>query len=92
LERLRPAIDVLTVDRSRFLSFVHEVLGRHDPGAAVRVNTIDRQITALSMTFQRLLMAETRFRTDCRLSHMRDLKDAAAALSSDANALDEVMD
>jgi hypothetical protein len=27
---------------------------------------------------QRLLMAEARFRTDCRLSHMRDLKDAAA--------------
>ena len=37
LARVRPAMDVLAVDRSRFFPFFKEFLARHDAAAAARV-------------------------------------------------------
>ena len=92
LARLRPAIDTLVTDRSRFMSFVYEVLNRHDPPAAERVKVVEREASAFTASFERLLLAGGVFRTDCRLSHMRALKDAAATLLRNAKALDEVVE
>ena len=92
LERLRPVIDALTVDRSRFLPVVNDILERRDPDLADRVKSIDREAMLLGASFERLLMAVAAFRTDCRLTHVRVLKDAAADLLGQAKSLDDVVE
>jgi hypothetical protein len=92
LERLRPAIDTLTVDRSRFLPVVREILERRDAKLGDSVKSIDRGAMLLAASFERLLMAVAAFRTDCRLTHVRDLKDAGADLLAEAKTLDDLVE
>jgi hypothetical protein len=92
LERLRPVIDVLTADRSRFLPVVWDVLRHRNRDAAARIGAIDAQAMTFSASFERLLMAVGAFRSDCRLSHMRALKDAAGLLLAEAAELDRLVE
>ena len=92
LERLRPAIDAMSVDRSRFLPVVRDILECRDPKLADSVQAIDQGAMLLAASFERLLLAVAAFRTDCRLTHVRDLKQAAIDLLAQATSLDELVE
>ncbi len=92
LARLRPGLDALGVDISRFFPFVEALLARHDPEAAEGVRTIAAGATALTASFNRLVVAAGEFRSDCRVSHVHALKEAGAALLADAVRLDRLVD
>ena len=91
LARLRPAIDALGVDISRFFPFVAAVLARHDREAAERARTIAAAAAALTASFNTLLLAAGKFRMNCRVSHVHALKQAGAALLADAASLDRLV-
>lgn len=92
LTRLRPAIDLLTVDTLRFLPAVKDLLARATPpeissGAA----DVETHIARLIRTFAALLAASEQFRTDCRSSHLAVLKEAATSLRRECDALSRAM-
>lgn len=91
LANLRPAMDVLTVDTLRFFPFVKELLARDDAAASERVREIERHIATLVHSFEQLVVAAGRFRSDCRVSHLKTLRDSALALRRDAEALNRVV-
>jgi len=91
LARLRPAMDVLTVDIFRFFPFVKELLSREDVVASKRVRDIEAHIAALVRTFDQLVVAAGQFRDECRASHLKTLKGSAAALLRDGENLNRIV-
>jgi hypothetical protein len=91
IARLRPALDLMTVDTIRFFPFVKEFLTRHDADAAERLRAIENHLRALQRSFDLLAAAEGEFREDCRASHLNVLKDSASALRRDAEALNRLV-
>lgn len=91
LARLRTPIDQMTVDTYRFFPFIKEFVARHDAAAAERVREIQAHIAALCHSFDRLVVAEGQFRSECRSEHISVLKEAAAALRRNAEALNRVL-
>ena len=88
LGRLRGAIDLLTTDTFRFFPVVTDILNRTaHVDLQTRGNEIERHIAELIRTFSELVVAADRFRTDCRSSHLRVLKDLAEMLRREADAL-----
>ena len=91
LARLRSRIDALTVDTFRFLPVVREILNRTTPDVARRESGIEWRIAELTRTFADLVVAADRFKSDCRTSHMKTLKEAASTLRQDAEALNHLV-
>jgi len=91
LARLRPAMDGLTVDTFRFFPFVKELLSKQNAVASTRVLEIETHIAALVRSFDQLIVADGEFRDECRASHLKTLKDSAAALRRDAENLNRIV-
>ena len=92
LAKLRPAIDLLMIDTRRFFPVVKEVLAHHTPPrVAADALVIERHISDVVRTFDALVVAADQFRTDCRSSHLKTLKELALALSREADALNRAM-
>jgi hypothetical protein len=88
LARLRPAIDVLTVDTFRFFPVVQDLLRQHTPPALQTSGiAIERHIAAFIRSFGDLIVAADQFRTDCRMSHWATLKERATLLLRETDAL-----
>jgi hypothetical protein len=91
LSSLRPAIDLMVVDTCRFFPFVKDYWSNHDAAAATRAREIEAQIAALSRSFDMVSRAEEQFRGECRDTHLKALKEAAATLRRDAEALNRIV-
>ena len=91
LARLRPSIDAMRVDTSRFFPFVKQFLSQQDAAAAQRACDIQAHIAALARSFDQLVLAAGAFRADCRASHLHTIKDGAAALRRDAESLNRLV-
>ena len=92
LARLRPAIDVLTVDTFRFFPFIEELLAHHTPPPLQASNaTIELHIRQFIHAFGDLVVAADQFRTDCRMSHLTTLKGLATSLLKETDALNRAL-
>ena len=91
LASLRPAMDSLAVDTFRVFAIVKEVMSHENAADGQRAGDIERCIAALLRSFEQLVVADGQFRTDCRASHLHTLKDSAAALRRDAEALNRLV-
>ena len=89
LARLRPEIDTLLVDTLRFFPVVRMLLGT-PPLEPVRAEGegIERHITAVVRTFERLVVAADEFQIGCRASHLEALKKTATELLAEVHDLD----
>lgn len=88
LRRLRRAIDLLTVDTFRFFPIVRDLLTRASADLQRRGGDIEHHIANLIRTFADLVVAAERFKTDCRASHLKVLKELAQTLRKEANAFE----
>lgn len=88
LAKLRPRIDTLTVDTMRFFPVVR-ILLQSPALASVRADGeyVEHHIAAVVRTFDRLVLAAGEFQDGCRASHLRVLKDTAAALLRESDRL-----
>ena len=92
LAHLRSTIDLLGVDTFRFFPVVKDLLARDtSPEIAAGSRTIEIHITELIRTFELLVVAADRFRTDCRSSHLKTLKALALSLSQECDALNHAI-
>jgi hypothetical protein len=92
LARLRPTIDVLTVDTFRFFPFVEELLEQHAPPALQASNAaIEVHIGQFIRAFGDLVVAADQFRTDCRMSHLTTLKRLATSLLRETDSLNSAL-
>ena len=90
LARLRPEIDTLAIDTIRFFPVVKILLDTpHLKPARAEGDTIERHITAVARTFERLVVAADEFRIGCRASHLEALKDTATDLLAEVHQLDK---
>lgn len=81
LATLRPRLVTLTVDTMRFFPIVQDLL--RSPGlASARADGahVEHHIAAIMRLFDRLVIEAGEFQDGCRASHLRVLKDTAAAL------------
>lgn len=78
LARLRPKFDTLAVDTGRFFE-----------RARTEGFSIERHITVVVQTFDRLVVAVNEFQVGCRASHLQVVKDMATHLLADVCQLDE---
>ena len=89
LARLRPHIDTLTVDTTRFFPAFKDVIHADCPEPAVEeAGAIGQHVAAVARTFQQLIFATDDFRVGCRASHLGTLKERAAALLGEVTDLD----
>ena len=90
LGQLRPRIVTLTVDTIRFFPVVRILLhsARLEPLRAGGA-TVEHHIATVVWSFDRLVVAAGEFQNGCRASHLRVLKDAATALLTESDQLDE---
>ena len=92
LARLRPAIDLLTVDTLRFLTAVKELLARATPvHISNGASDVEMHIAQLIRTFGALVAASDQFRIDCRSSHLGVLKELATSLKRECHALSRAL-
>lgn len=91
LAALRPAMDLLTADTFRFFPFVKELLARDEAAAGKQARDIQRQIAMLVQSFGDVVVANGRFRHNCRTHHLRALKEAAAGLRRSAENLNRTV-
>ena len=92
LARLRPAIDVLTVDTFRFFPFVQELLKQHTPPSLQTSGmAIERHIAEFIRRFGALVVAADQFRTDCRITHLATLKGFATSLLKETETLNRAL-
>ena len=90
LAQLRPEFDMLAIDAMRFFPVVKMVLHASQPEVArVEGDKIERHITAVVRTFERLVVGVDEFEIRCRASHLQALKDAAIDLLAEVHQLDE---
>ncbi len=92
LARLRPAMDTLTVDSGRFFPGLNDVLARAAIPDAIRAaHEIEIHTAAVVRSFGQLVVAADQFKTDCRSSHLKTLKEAATVLLREAELLNHVL-
>jgi hypothetical protein len=91
LAGLRPTIDVLAVDVLRFFPFVKEWMAKRSSETHRRLRDISAGISRLTASFESLVMAHGQFRANCRASHLKTLKSAAASLLRDAEQLNRLV-
>jgi hypothetical protein len=81
LAHLRPRIVTLTVDTMRFFPVVRILLQSPELAPArAEGEQVEHHIAAVMRTFDRLVLEAGEFQDGCRASHLRVLKDTAAAL------------
>ncbi len=92
LARLRPAMDMLTVDSFRFFPALDDVLAHAAIADAIRgAHEIEIHIAAVVRSFGTLVVAADQFRANCRMSHLETLKEAATGLLREAELLNRVL-
>ncbi|OFW40015.1 MAG: hypothetical protein A3J29_07685 [Acidobacteria bacterium RIFCSPLOWO2_12_FULL_67_14b] len=88
LARLRPRIVTLAVDTMRFFPVVRILLQSPELGPARAAGEhVEHHIAAVMRMFDRLVLEAGEFQEGCRASHLRVLKDTAAALLMESDRL-----
>lgn len=90
LAQLRPRMVTLTVDTMRFFPMVRTLL-RSPALAPARAEGehVEHRIAAVMRMFDRLVLEAGEFQDGCRASHLRVLKDTAAALLTECDRLSD---
>ena len=91
LGSLRPAIDTLTVDSSRFFPTLRDLVAHAIPTAAASEYGVEIHIAGVVRMFGQLLVAADAFKAECRLSHLNTVKESARALLQEAERLERAL-
>lgn len=90
LSQLRPRIVDLSVDTMRFFPVVRILLQSPELAPArAEGEHVEHHIAAVMRTFDRLVAQAGEFQDGCRASHLRVLKDTAAALLRESDRLSQ---